>query len=149
MKAKALQITFPLALNTPEFQAAWKEWVEHRREIRKPLTERSAAMSLKRCEQLGHDNAIAAIEHSISGSYQAIFAAPLQPSVKAPAKPVQKSLSTWEIKQRLEACQNEYRDLVFPGGCAHAVQLVGKKAARAQDLLETIRTLKSQLTCSQ
>jgi hypothetical protein len=58
----------------------------------------------------------------------------------------EKPLSTWEIKERLQACQSELNDLLFPGGCAYAVELTGAKLERANKLKATIRELKSGLT---
>ena len=55
------------------FVAAWSEWVAHRTEIKKPLTERAARKQLKTCKEIGYERAIKAIEHSIAGGYQGLF----------------------------------------------------------------------------
>lgn len=63
----------PKILNTERFRAQWEAWKQHRRETRKKLTPTSASRQLKRLEKMGHDNAIAAIEHSIANGWQGIF----------------------------------------------------------------------------
>jgi hypothetical protein len=57
-----------------------------------------------------------------------------------------KPLSTWAIKERLEACQNEYNDIVYPGGSPGATELSNEKRKRAEFLLAQIKSLRSQLT---
>ena len=53
--------------------AAWDEWVAYRQEQKKPVSERSAKMSLKELEKMGVTRAIAAINHSIANGWQGIF----------------------------------------------------------------------------
>jgi hypothetical protein len=60
----------PLSLATPEFLAAWEDWVEHRREIKHKLTPRAARQQLHDCEEWGATRAVAAIRNSIGGGYQ-------------------------------------------------------------------------------
>jgi len=60
-------------LRTPAFVAAWADWVQHRHE-RKPAIKLTAArQQLAKCVELGEERAVAAIRHSIAGSYQGIF----------------------------------------------------------------------------
>ncbi|MBN1404172.1 MAG: hypothetical protein JW942_06890 [Opitutales bacterium] len=65
---------------------------------------------------------------------------------EAPGRSSSKPLTTWEIKERLKACENALTDLEYPGGCAYAVELHGEKLARADRLRETIRSLRAQMT---
>lgn len=58
----------------------------------------------------------------------------------------EKPLSTWEIKERLQACQTELNDMLYPGGCAYAVELTGVKLERANMLKATVKELKRGLT---
>ena len=68
-----LKVTLPLALDTPEFHAAWSDWCQHRREIRKKLTKLAVTKQLKALEAMGGKRAIAAIEHSIAKGWTGIF----------------------------------------------------------------------------
>jgi hypothetical protein len=65
---------FPAGLLRDErFQPAWAEWEEHRRELRKPLTELAAKKQLKQLGEWGPERAVAAIELSIRSGWQGIF----------------------------------------------------------------------------
>ncbi len=63
----------PEALNTPQFQAAWSDFVAHRKSIRKPMTPKAAELNLKKCLELGPDTACNAIEQSIANGWTGIF----------------------------------------------------------------------------
>ena len=72
-KKKARPVTIPDCLNTPAFTAAWNDFTEHRKEIKKPMTPRAAAMQLKKLEAYTPDIAAAMVEQSIAGGWQGIF----------------------------------------------------------------------------
>lgn len=63
----------PSALRTPEFEKAWDDWVEHRRQRKPKVTPLSAKESFSKLGKWGVDRSIAAIRHSIASSYQGIF----------------------------------------------------------------------------
>lgn len=63
----------PDDLATPELSTAWADWIEHRRQTHKPVTQKSAEMSFRKLRELGPDRAVRAIEHSIASGYQGIF----------------------------------------------------------------------------
>jgi len=63
----------PKALDGGIFNAAWKDWIQHRSEINKPLTPKAAEKQLKKCVELGVRRAVCAIEYSIVGGWQGIF----------------------------------------------------------------------------
>jgi hypothetical protein len=63
----------PKALDTPEFRKAWEEWRVHQKQKRVKVTPSSIEKQLRKLSAMGADRAIAAIEHSITGSYQGIF----------------------------------------------------------------------------
>lgn len=65
--------TIPPVLDTTAFRDAWSEFVAHRKDIKKPLTDRSRSMQLKSLEAMGHDRAIAAIHHTIANGWTGIF----------------------------------------------------------------------------
>ena len=63
----------PPVLDTPEFRAAWAEWVQYRKERRQSLTPTGIRQQLKRLAGFGHDGAIASIQHSIANGYQGLI----------------------------------------------------------------------------
>lgn len=65
--------SFPPPLNTPEFASAWADWTQHKIEIKKRLTPLAASRQLKKLAKLGHDRAIAAIEHSIAHGWAGVY----------------------------------------------------------------------------
>jgi len=72
-KSKPADAPMPATLDTPEFRAAWSDWLQHRRELRKPATPTSQAKALKKLADLGAARAVAAVEHSIAQSWVGIF----------------------------------------------------------------------------
>ncbi len=72
-KFDANEITIPTGIDTPEFRAAWTDWREYRREIRKGLTQRSACEQLEAMSRAGPGAAIAAIRRSIQNSWTGVF----------------------------------------------------------------------------
>lgn len=62
----------PKSLNTPEFCAAWADWIEHRRQRRPKVTPLSATRTFNILEPMGPTRAIAAINFSIAQGYQGI-----------------------------------------------------------------------------
>lgn len=67
-------LSLPPKLDTPDFRAAWDEWYAYRRESGlKKYVPRGAKAQLTKLEKLGHDNAIAAIKHSITECYHGIY----------------------------------------------------------------------------
>jgi len=62
----------PDGLDCPEFQQAWKEFIAHRREIKKRFTERAKAMTLKRLSKFSVTDAIEAIHASIANGWQGL-----------------------------------------------------------------------------
>ena len=63
----------PAELDTPLFRTAWEEWIQHRREIKKPLTPSSASKQLKDLAGWGECVAIAAIDVSIRNGWTGLF----------------------------------------------------------------------------
>jgi hypothetical protein len=83
----------PSDLNVPKLRTAWHDWQEHRAQMRKPITPKSAEKSFAQFVKWGIDRSVAAIEHSIAGGYQGIF----EPSSNG-KRPVQHSGSRWADK---------------------------------------------------
>ena len=95
-KAKAQAIEIPEELDTPAFRTAWADWYAYRREAKiKTYVPRVAKAQLTKLAKLGHDAAIAAIEHSISQGYAGIY-----PPKTATGSPVAAANTTPEIESR-------------------------------------------------
>ena len=62
----------PKALKTEQFETRWADWLKHRQQLRKPATEISQERALAKLEKLGHDRAIATIDHSIANGWQGL-----------------------------------------------------------------------------
>jgi hypothetical protein len=67
------RIEFPPGLSGDAFKAAWSEWEQHRKEIRKPLTPTSSHKQLTKLAAMGETQAIEAINQSIENGWQGIF----------------------------------------------------------------------------
>ena len=63
----------PIPFDSPEFTAAWSEWVTHRREIKKAITPSTAKKQLALLASLGEPAAIASIESSIANGWTGLF----------------------------------------------------------------------------
>jgi hypothetical protein len=62
----------PEPIRTPEFQEAWNDWTEHRRQIKKKLTPLAVQKQFKQFVEMGVTRAVAAIEHTITKGWQGI-----------------------------------------------------------------------------
>ena len=67
------EIEIPSELDTEPFRAAWSDWLTHRKQIKKPVTELAATKQLKALAKRGTHDAIRAIEQSIANGWQGIF----------------------------------------------------------------------------
>lgn len=70
---EAVEVVFPLLLNTEDFKSAWADWMQHRREKKKPVTPTSQKQAFRELEEMGLGRAIAAIRHSIGKGWTGIF----------------------------------------------------------------------------
>lgn len=69
---KSAQI--PVGLDTQNFRKVWEEFCDFRsRDKRKPITERSCKMLLKKLDEAGLELAVAALEQSIANGWQGVF----------------------------------------------------------------------------
>lgn len=66
-------LSLPASIGSPEMQAAWLDWQEHRKEKRKPLTPLSAKRQIEQFQEWGIPRSIAAIKHSILKGWQGIY----------------------------------------------------------------------------
>lgn len=89
----ALEVVFPLTLNSPEFSEAWTNWAQHRREIKKPITPTAQKEQLKKLEEMGLQRAIAALRHSTANQYQGVFEPDPKPGSAQPATPARVNIA--------------------------------------------------------
>lgn len=71
--SNALKHQLPLLLQTPEFLQAWRRWLKYLGERRKVPTLSTVESQLRRCEKMGEESAIAAIESSITNGWMGLF----------------------------------------------------------------------------
>lgn len=62
----------PPCLQTEQFAAAWKDWQQHRKEKREPITPTMAAAQLAKLAEMGHDRAVACIRHTLFKGWQGL-----------------------------------------------------------------------------
>ena len=62
-------IEIPPPLQTDRFLAAWREWVTHRREIKRPLTPTATTQQIRRLAEWGESRSVAAIEHTVGNGW--------------------------------------------------------------------------------
>lgn len=72
-EVESLQYQIPKALDVPEFKEVFEQYIQHRTEIRKPITSRGAKMALAQCEAWGLAGAIQSIQASIAAGWQGLF----------------------------------------------------------------------------
>ena len=71
-KTSTDSVTIPDTLDCPEFRQAWTDFMDHRKEIKKPITDRAKRMTLKRLSNGTVKDAIDAIEASIANGWQGL-----------------------------------------------------------------------------
>lgn len=72
VSTSVLKTPLPPLLQKPEFEAAWKDWEQHRKETKHPLKPTMAVAQLKMLADMGHDRAIACIRHTIAMGWQGL-----------------------------------------------------------------------------
>lgn len=82
------KIEYPPSLDTPSFRAAWGEWVQFRKEIKKRLTPSTVRMQLKNLSEVGEKAAIDAIHKSIEKGWQGLFVDKKTPTVSSERREV-------------------------------------------------------------
>lgn len=68
-----LAIALPESINTPAFREAWANWCKHRMEIKRPLTKTATDGQIAKFAAMGHDRALAAVQHSTANGWQGVF----------------------------------------------------------------------------
>lgn len=72
-KGEGASLTLPADLDAADFREAWAQFIEHRKQKKKPLTGMAAEMQLRALAEIGKARAIAAIRYSIAQGWQGIF----------------------------------------------------------------------------
>lgn len=70
---KSKIIIIPDSLNFPDFISVWESWKTFRKQLKKPLTDKSIEAQLKQLATDGKDIAIKKIEQSIANGWQGLF----------------------------------------------------------------------------
>jgi hypothetical protein len=68
---------------SPAMALSMADWLKHREEIGKPMTDKAFELLVKKIKQMGDTRAIAAINHSITNGWQGLF----EPSQAHKVKP--------------------------------------------------------------
>ena len=115
-KQKEEEPELPIAFRTDGFREAFEGWREMRKAIKKPLTPRAIKLVLNQMEPWGHDTAIDALNRSTMNNWQGVFDPREDKNVKSvAARPGQsespKEMSTWELKQLIDATKEEARKI--------------------------------------
>jgi hypothetical protein len=63
----------PLPFSSEEFKGLWADWLDHRKELKKPVTQLAAKHQLKFLLELGESAAMQSIHTSIRNGWQGIF----------------------------------------------------------------------------
>ena len=69
----AASVSLPPELNTDEFKSAWATFQQHRREKKSAMTPTAISRAIAKLERMGHDRAVAALEHSTANGWTGIF----------------------------------------------------------------------------
>jgi hypothetical protein len=65
--------TIPTELDTPEFNAAWNEFLQHRKEKKAPMTPTAKNNMFRKFTTWGVENAVVAIDNAISNGWTGVF----------------------------------------------------------------------------
>jgi hypothetical protein len=85
-------VEFPANLQSADFGAAWESYFAYRKSSRlKALAPASVTAQLRNLSEMGHDEAIEAINQSIANGWQGIF----PPKNKKPAPANQEEVEQW------------------------------------------------------
>jgi hypothetical protein len=73
LASDAREVVISPELDTPQFRKSWAEWLEYRKQIKKPLNPLSQQKQLNKLKFWGSARAVAAINHSIANGWIGIF----------------------------------------------------------------------------
>lgn len=140
-------VTLPFNLDTPEFTAAWNEYLEYRAERRLPkLTSRSIQKLWDKLSDVGPEAAIESIETTIACCWNGVFPRRSNPD----QRPGQLSggrpaASLGALQMQLKSVEAQLEDIYYPGGCAFRATPTGEKQTKAEALLTQRKALKEKI----
>jgi len=79
-KARVMPV---LPFTSQSFTETWDMWLQHRKELKKPVTPQSAKMAFTDLAKMSEQDAIAAIRYSIKKGWRGIFPDPNRPTVRS------------------------------------------------------------------
>lgn len=141
-KRRSIPVQLPLEFaSDPDLKAAWEEWEQHLRELRKPLTPTRARKHIQAVLKIPAHNRVASIEHSIASGWQSIYP---RPGAK------DSRLAYHELNERLEHCRAR-RDLLR--GMYQVDTAAGRQAHPEQgeeylQLMKRIEELRTELAAA-
>ena len=109
-----LSLPFPSSLQEEAFRPVWESWVNHRVQIKKPLTKEQVAKQLARFGEWGLERSVTAINHTIEKGWQGIRE-PDESNNGRPARgePAPKHVldeSLAEARKRIQRTREQYID---------------------------------------
>jgi hypothetical protein len=116
-KAPAPPVPIPESLDTPEFRAAWADWLAHCRGSAKPKSEQHQRVLLAKMTTWGPDGAIASIREGIESGYPKL----LSPSELASRATI-KMGANGHAPGRVPAPRGKYDDMGANAGSGLAVR---------------------------
>lgn len=72
-KKKPVVVSVPETLNTTDFLTTWETFQQHRKQIKKPMTDLAKKQTLENLTQHGPDVAIKMLKQSIANGWQGVF----------------------------------------------------------------------------
>jgi hypothetical protein len=86
-----------LPFQSESFANTWQLWIQHRKELKKPITKQATKMALKELATMQEHEAIAAINYSIKKNWRAIYP---DPNANNPSKTITVNNTDHEIRIR-------------------------------------------------
>lgn len=129
--------TLPFELNNERFIAKWAEYTEHRKEYKWPkLSPRSTQKQWDLLADAGLEQAIRAIDYSITQGYRGIF---VERGQAVGVQPAQKSSGSFAslgaLQLQLKDLNERIRTIRNPSGQAWPPPLTGEKQAQCDELI--------------
>jgi hypothetical protein len=73
VKGESVEYTLPDRLDNPDFFKVWNEWLDHRRDIKKPLTQNMVNAQLKKMNREGAAVAMETMQQSMEQGWTGLF----------------------------------------------------------------------------
>lgn len=103
-------ILFPSLKDTP-LTPLWVEFVQHRIDMKKPLTDRAAKMLLTRLDEMGAGRAVAALKWSMENGWQGVFEPDEQQSPTVAGQRPAKPTTMYTLTQKRDALKEKINSM--------------------------------------